>query len=103
MYSNTSARGPEQVLNVSQINIFVRSIEASKNVFITVELELQSVGRTAGGVVLEHYIIQHRLRVRINYFQETFYVVCKNTMECNGWKHHIKLYREGGRRLDQLT
>ena len=62
--------------------------------FITVELKLQSVGRTAGGVVLEHHIIQHRLRVGINYFQESFYVVCKNTVECNGWKPHIKLYRE---------
>ena len=50
-------------------------------------------------MVLEHYIIQHRLRVGTNVIicQKLSLVVYKNTMECNGRKYHIKLYREEGR------
>ena len=44
----------------------MKNIKDKTDLYYRSELELQSICRTAGSVVLEHYIIQHRLRVGTN-------------------------------------
>ena len=55
---------------MSEYLVFMKYIKEDKtDLYYTVELELQSVGRTAGGVVLQHQHhvnTQHRLGERRN-------------------------------------